>query len=37
MYDNLSGTLQELIGGRITPEDFVSTIQEDWATFQASR
>ncbi len=37
MYDNLTGTLQELIGGRTTPEDFVATIQDDWATFQASR
>jgi raffinose/stachyose/melibiose transport system substrate-binding protein len=37
MYDNLTGSLQELIGGRISPEDFVATIQDDWATFQASR
>jgi raffinose/stachyose/melibiose transport system substrate-binding protein len=37
MYDTLTGTLQELIGGRTTPEDFVATIQEDWATFQGSR
>jgi raffinose/stachyose/melibiose transport system substrate-binding protein len=37
MYDTLTGTLQELIGGRTTPEDFVATIQEDWTTFQESR
>jgi raffinose/stachyose/melibiose transport system substrate-binding protein len=37
MYDTLTGTLQELIGSRTTPEDFVATIQEDWATFQGSR
>ena len=26
-----TGSLQELIGGRTTPEDFVATVQEDWA------
>jgi hypothetical protein len=26
-----------LVGGRITPEDFVSTVQDDWATFQSNR
>jgi raffinose/stachyose/melibiose transport system substrate-binding protein len=37
MYGTLTSSLQELIGGRTTPEDFVATIQDDWATFQASR
>ena len=37
MFDTLTGSLQELVGGRITPEDFVSTVQEDWATFHANR
>ena len=37
MFDTLTGSLQELVGGRTTPEDFVSTVQDDWATFQADR
>jgi raffinose/stachyose/melibiose transport system substrate-binding protein len=37
MFDTLTGSLQELVGGRITPEDFVSTVQDDWATFQSDR
>ena len=34
MYDTYTGSLQELIGGRSTPEEFVATVQDDWATFQ---
>ena len=37
MYDTLTGSLQELIGDRIAPEDFVATVQEDWAAFHADR
>lgn len=37
MFDTLPSSLQELIGNRITPEDFVSTVQDDWATFQSNR
>lgn len=37
MFDTLTGTLQELIGGRISPEDFVAEVQADWAEFQADR
>lgn len=37
MFDTLTGTLQELIGGRISPEDFVAEVQADWADFQADR
>lgn len=37
MFGTLSSTLQELIGGRITPEEFVAAVQADWATFHASR
>ena len=37
MIDTLPSSLQELIGNRITPEDFVSTVQDDWATFQSNR
>lgn len=36
MYDTFTGSLQELIGGRSTPEEFVGAIQEDWAEFQGS-
>jgi raffinose/stachyose/melibiose transport system substrate-binding protein len=35
MFETLPSSLQELIGGRITPEQLVTTVQEDWATFQA--
>ena len=34
MYDTYTGSLQELIGGRSTPEEFVAAVQDDWATFQ---
>lgn len=34
MYDTLTGSLQELIGGKASPEEFVATVQEDWAEFQ---
>ena len=37
MFDTLTGSLQELVGGRTTPEDFVGTVQEDWAAFHADR
>jgi raffinose/stachyose/melibiose transport system substrate-binding protein len=37
MGSTLGGSLQELIGGRTTPEDFVATVQEDWAAFHADR
>lgn len=37
MFGTLTSSLQELIGGRTTPEDFVTTVQDDWAAFQSSR
>lgn len=37
MFDTLTSSLQELVGNRITPEDFVGTVQDDWAKFQSSR
>ena len=37
MFDTLTGSLQELIGDRITPEEFVAEVQDDWAAFQANR
>ena len=37
MFDTLTSSLQELVGNRITPEDFVSTVQDDWAKFTCSR
>jgi raffinose/stachyose/melibiose transport system substrate-binding protein len=37
MYDTLTSALQELIGDRISPEEFVNTVQQDWTDFQASR
>ena len=37
MFDTLTGSLQELVGGRTTPEDFVNAVQDDWAAFQADR
>ncbi|MFN8518282.1 MAG: extracellular solute-binding protein [Chloroflexota bacterium] len=37
MFDTLTGSLQELVGNRITPEDFVSTVQDDWTKFTSSR
>lgn len=37
MFDTLTGTLQELIGDRITPAEFTAEVQADWAEFQANR
>ena len=37
MYDTMTAGLQELIGGRISPEDYVNEVQSDWADFQADR
>lgn len=37
MFDTLTGSIQELIGGRISPADFVARAQEDWAAFHADR
>jgi raffinose/stachyose/melibiose transport system substrate-binding protein len=36
-YDTMTAAIQELMGGRITPEEFVAKIQQDYADFQASR
>ncbi|MFO1539501.1 MAG: ABC transporter substrate-binding protein [Chloroflexota bacterium] len=36
MYGTFTGALQELIGGRVSPEGFVAAIQEDWSEFQGS-
>lgn len=35
MFDTLTSRLQELIGDRISPEDFVAAVQEDWAVFHS--
>jgi raffinose/stachyose/melibiose transport system substrate-binding protein len=37
MISTLGESSQELIGGRITPEDFVANVQEDWVAFHADR
>ncbi len=37
MFDTLTGTLQELIGDRISAADFTAEVQADWADFQANR
>jgi raffinose/stachyose/melibiose transport system substrate-binding protein len=36
-YDTLTGAIQELMADRITPEEFVSKAQSDYADFQSSR
>ena len=36
-YDTLTAAIQELMAGRITPEEFVSKVQQDYAEFQSSR
>ncbi|MEX1334038.1 MAG: extracellular solute-binding protein [Candidatus Limnocylindrales bacterium] len=37
MYDTMTAGLQELIGDRISAEEFVTEVQDDWATFHANR
>ncbi len=36
-YDTVTAAVQELMAQRITPEEFVAKIQEDYADFQSSR
>jgi raffinose/stachyose/melibiose transport system substrate-binding protein len=36
-YDTLSAAIQELIGMRITPQEFVSKVEQDYSDFQSSR
>jgi raffinose/stachyose/melibiose transport system substrate-binding protein len=36
-YDTLTAAIQELMGARITPEEFVSKVEEDYSAFQSSR
>ena len=36
-YDTVTAAVQELMAKRITPEEFVAKIQEDYADFQSSR
>jgi raffinose/stachyose/melibiose transport system substrate-binding protein len=36
-YDTLTSAIQELMAERITPEEFVSKVQSDYADFQSSR
>jgi raffinose/stachyose/melibiose transport system substrate-binding protein len=36
-YDTLTAAIQELMADRITPQEFVSKVQEDYADFQSSR
>ena len=37
MYDTMTAGLQEIIGGRISAEDYVNEVQADWAEFHANR
>jgi raffinose/stachyose/melibiose transport system substrate-binding protein len=36
-YDTLTAAIQELMGMRITPQQFVTKVQKDYADFQSSR
>jgi raffinose/stachyose/melibiose transport system substrate-binding protein len=36
-YDTTTAAIQELMGMRITPQQFVANVQKDYADFQASR
>ncbi len=36
-YDTLTAGIQELMANRISPEEFVSNVQSDYADFQSSR
>jgi raffinose/stachyose/melibiose transport system substrate-binding protein len=36
-YDTMTAAIQELMASRITPEEFVSKVQQDYADFQSSR
>jgi raffinose/stachyose/melibiose transport system substrate-binding protein len=36
-YDTLTAAIQELMVSRITPQEFVSKVQQDYADFQCSR
>ena len=36
-YDTLTAAVQELMGNRITPQQFVAQVQKDYADFQSSR
>jgi raffinose/stachyose/melibiose transport system substrate-binding protein len=36
-YDSLTAAIQELMANRITPQEFVSKVQQDYADFQSSR
>jgi raffinose/stachyose/melibiose transport system substrate-binding protein len=36
-YDTLTAAIQEVMDSRITPEEFVAKVEEDYADFQASR
>jgi raffinose/stachyose/melibiose transport system substrate-binding protein len=36
-YDTLTSAIQELMADRISPEEFVSKVQSDYADFQSSR
>jgi raffinose/stachyose/melibiose transport system substrate-binding protein len=36
-YNTLTGGVQDLMGLKVTPAEFASTIQDDYQTFQSSR
>lgn len=36
-FDTLTAALQELIGGKTTPQQFTQTLQADYAKFHSSR
>ncbi|HEV7812068.1 MAG TPA: extracellular solute-binding protein [Leifsonia sp.] len=36
-YDTLSAAMQDLVAGKVTPEQFTQTLQDDYTKFQSSR
>ena len=36
-YNTLTGGVQDLMGLKVTPQEFASAIQDDYQTFQSSR
>lgn len=37
MYDEFGSRLQELLAGRIGPDEFLSAVQENWSAFQETK
>ena len=36
-YDTLTAAMQDLVAGKVTPEQFTQTLQDDYTKFQSSR